>query len=281
MSLILVKDLENLQKALLPLMQAGGRIALVPTMGALHAGHMALVARAKEAADVVILSIFVNPKQFGKGEDFSRYPRNLEQDLGKAESAGAAIVYAPAPEDIYPPDFSASISAGALGNMLEGKFRPGHFDGVATVVTKLLLRTLPHVAVFGEKDYQQLCVIRRIVADLDIGVDILDLPIVREADGLAMSSRNAYLTPQERAVAPKLYGVLNDVAHGLATNGRRIKSVLDQGIAALTRAGFRVDYLELCDAETLAPAQSLKPPARLLVAAWLGNTRLIDNIAVE
>lgn len=280
MQLTIARDMEALQDALIPLGQAGRRIALVPTMGALHAGHMALVAHAGEAADAVVASIFVNPKQFGKGEDLSRYPRTLEEDCRKLEAAGVAIAYAPPVEDIYPPDFATSVSAGELGNILEGRFRPGHFDGVATVVNKLLLRVLPHVAVFGEKDYQQLCVLRRVVADLDIGVEILSVPTVREAGGLAMSSRNAYLSAEERAVAPKLYTVLGSVSRTLAMNGVKAKSALDQGISALTRAGFKVDYLELRDAETLAAVDNLKHSARLLAAATLGNTRLIDNIAV-
>ena len=280
MQFTIARDMESLQAALLPLAQAGRRTALVPTMGALHAGHMSLVAQAGEAADEVILSIFVNPAQFGPDEDFSRYPRMLEEDIEKARTAGAAIVYAPPVEDIYPPGFSTRVSAGDLGTVLEGQFRPGHFDGVATVVVKLLLRILPHVAVFGEKDYQQLCVIRRAADDLDIPVEIIGAPTVREADGLAMSSRNAYLTAEERAVAPKLYDVLGNVGHALAMNGVKPKAALDQGVAALARAGFRVDYMELRDADTLEAVDSLASPARLLVAAWLGSTRLIDNIAV-
>ncbi|MDE3016880.1 MAG: pantoate--beta-alanine ligase [Pseudomonadota bacterium] len=280
MQLTIAHDMESLQKALTGPAMAGKRIALVPTMGALHDGHMALINHAKETADEVVLTIFVNPKQFSANEDFSKYPRMLKSDINKLDKAGVAIVYTPPLEDVYPDGYTTTVSVGALGDILCGKTRPGHFNGVATVVTKLLLRVLPHVAVFGEKDYQQLCVIRRIVTDLDISVDIIGLPTVREADGLAMSSRNAYLSTEERKIAPGLYEVLSSVGNTILSGGVGIKSALDQGAAALVMAGFKVDYLELHDAETLAMADNLDNPARLLAAAWLGNTRLIDNIAI-
>lgn len=273
----IARTAESLQEMLAEQALDGKSVALVPTMGALHQGHMSLIKMAKNEADTVLVSIFVNPAQFGPNEDFAKYPRMFDADASKAELAGAKILYAPEPEDIYPEGFSSFISVGELSRILEGKSRPGHFDGVATVVLKLLLRTLPHVAIFGEKDYQQLCVIRRAVADFDIPVEIIGAPTLRESDGLAMSSRNIYLSEQERAIAPKLYATLTEVSAKLASG---IQPALDQGVAALTAAGFKVDYLAFCDAETLAPLDTLGAPARLLVAAQLGMTRLIDNIAV-
>jgi pantoate--beta-alanine ligase len=276
----ITRNMESLQEAVAQQMRQGNRIGLVPTMGALHAGHMSLIALAQQEADTALVSIFVNPTQFGPNEDFDRYPRMLDADIEKAREAGAELIYAPAAADIYPPDFSTSITTGPLSTILCGKFRPGHFDGVATIVAKLLLRTLPHVAIFGEKDYQQLCVIRRMTVDLDIPVEIIGAPILREPDGLAMSSRNAYMTPPERQTAPKLYDLLTRTAAALQS-GSPIQPLLQQGIAELTAAGFNVDYFELRDAENLNAMETLDTPARLLVAAWLGKTRLIDNIAVE
>ena len=280
MQLSVSQDMESYQEALGAMALDGKTVALVPTMGALHAGHIALVEEAKKIADEVAVSIFVNPKQFAPNEDFAKYPRTLERDLQLLDEAGVAIVYTPTPEDLYPEGYSTIVSAGPIGAILEGKFRPGFFDGVATVVTKLLLRTLPHVAVFGEKDYQQLCVIRRIVADLDLAVDIVGLPTVRESDGLAMSSRNAYLTPDQRAVAPKLYEALQRIRHNISSAGAPVSEAIEQGIAALTQVGFKVDYLELRETDTLETMETLDGEARLLVAAWLGTTRLIDNIAI-
>ena len=280
MQLTISRDMESLQQALTGLAMDGNRVALVPTMGALHRGHQALIAQAKALADAVVVSIFVNPKQFGAGEDFSKYPRMLEADIKAAYEAGASVVYAPEASDLYPENFATSISVGPLGAILEGKFRPGHFDGVATVVAKLLLRTLPHIALFGEKDYQQLCVIQRMVNDLDIGVEIAGVETVRESDGLALSSRNAYLSAQERAIAPQLHQALTITADAIKS-GQPVQASLDTAIAALTQAGFRLDYLELRHEYTLEALTSYAPPARLLVAAWLGTTRLIDNVAME
>jgi pantoate--beta-alanine ligase len=280
MQFTVVKDTESLHGALVELARAGKTTALVPTMGALHDGHMSLILRAKEEADEVIVYIFVNPKQFGPNEDFGRYPRVLESDLKKADKAGAALVYAPSVEDVYPAGFSTTISVGELGRILEGKFRPGFFDGVATVLAKMFMRILPHAVVFGEKDYQQLCVVRRMVSDLDLPMEVVGVPTIREPDGLAMSSRNAYLSPAERKTAPMIYEVLHNVGDAIVA-GASVKAARDQGVAALTKAGFKVDYLELRDAETLAEMDKFVSPARLLVAAWLGTTRLIDNIAVE
>lgn len=268
MQLAVADNIAGLQEALAGVARASGRVALVPTMGALHAGHMALIAEARKHADFVVASIFVNPKQFGPNEDYGRYPRALESDLKKLGEAGAQLAYTPSVEDMYPEGYSTTISPGALGQILCGQFRPGHFDGVATVVGKLLLRCLPHVALFGEKDYQQLCIIRRLVTDLDIPMEIIGLPTIREADGLALSSRNAYLTPEERATAPLLYKTLKSI---------RTPADIEPAKAALTQAGFKLDYLEIRDAETLAPATS----GRVLVAAWLGKTRLIDNVELS
>ncbi|NBO19924.1 MAG: pantoate--beta-alanine ligase, partial [Proteobacteria bacterium] len=202
MQLTICHDMESLQENLASLALEGQRIALVPTMGALHEGHLALVRQAQDLADAVVVSIFVNPKQFGPKEDFGKYPRTLEADVEKLNKEGVQLVYAPDVADLYPEGFSTSVSVGELGTILCGKFRPGHFDGVATVVAKLLLRMLPHVAVFGEKDFQQLCVINRMVSDLDIAVEIVGVETMREPDGLALSSRNAYLSAEERKTAP-------------------------------------------------------------------------------
>jgi len=277
----IARDMDSLQAALAELVLAGKRVALVPTMGALHEGHMSLIRQAKEMADAVVVTIFVNPKQFAPTEDFASYPRILEDDIKKIGEVGADLVYTPEPADLYPEGFTTTVSMGELGRILEGTSRPHFFDGVATVVTKLLLRTLPHVAIFGEKDYQQLCVIRRLVRDLDIAVEIVGGPTVREADGLAMSSRNAYLTSEERALAPRLHGILTTVGNAIASGSVPVKAALDQGIAALGKAGFKVDYLELRETDTLEAMEQFESPARLIAAVWLGKTRLIDNIEVE
>jgi len=273
-------DLSSFQEALAALASAGKTVALVPTMGALHAGHISLVNEAKELADAVAVSIFVNPKQFAPNEDFDKYPRTLEHDLQMLREAGAALVYTPAADDLYPAGFTTKVSVGPLGDMLEGQFRPGFFDGVATVVAKLLLRTLPHVAVFGEKDYQQLCVIRRMAEDLDLGIDIVGAQTLREPDGLAMSSRNAYLSAQQRAIAPRLHATLEAVADDLIDNDTPIPQALAKGVDMLTEYGFSVDYLELRREDTLEKMSECDGEARLLVAAWLGTTRLIDNIGI-
>jgi len=255
------------------------RIALVPTMGALHEGHAALVRQGKAAADCVVVSIFVNPTQFGPGEDFAAYPRQEAADLARLQAAGAHLVYAPTVNEIYPPGFATTVHVGGLTEPLCGAVRPGHFDGVATVVTKLLLQVMPDIALFGEKDYQQLQVIRRSARDLDIGVGILGVATVREADGLALSSRNAYLTASERAIAPLLYRVLCQSRDRLRSGGDTA-AILSEGRATLLSAGFsRIDYLDLRDADTLAPLVGLDRPGRLLAAATLGRARLIDNIA--
>jgi pantoate--beta-alanine ligase len=269
----------DLRRAVAVWRRAGETVALVPTMGALHAGHLALVARARELCDRVVTSIFVNPAQFGPNEDFARYPRNEAGDAAKLVEARCDLLYAPAVEEIYPPGFSTTITAGSLAEGLDGRFRPGHFAGVATVVTKLLVEAQADVACFGEKDYQQLQVVRRITHDLDIPVRIEGVPTVREADGLALSSRNAYLSASERAVAPALQRTLREVARRLESGETTIADAVEAGVKELARAGFtRIDYLEVADAETLAPLTRLDRPGRVLAAAWLGQTRLIDNL---
>jgi len=256
---------------------AGAAVALVPTMGALHAGHLALVARAKALAPRVVASIFVNPTQFGPNEDLSRYPRDIDGDRRKLAAAGCDLAFIPSVAEMYPDGAVARIDPGPLGAILEGEFRPGHFAGVATVVAKLLSQVAPDVAVFGEKDFQQLLVIRRVVRDLGLPVRIEALPTVRESDGLALSSRNAYLSTDERARAPLLHRVLRDVACGFAGGDA---TALDHGTAALLAGGFaKVDYLAVRDAETLEAPHASRP-ARVLAAAWLGRTRLIDNVAL-
>jgi len=259
----------------------GQSIGFVPTMGALHAGHIALVNQAKAQCDVVVVSIFVNPKQFGQNEDFGRYPRPIEADLALLEQAQADIAYLPTAETMYPTGFSSLIHVSGISEGLCGAARPGHFDGVATVVCKLLLQTLAHRAYFGEKDYQQLQLIRRLVEDLNIPVDIIACATVREADGLALSSRNQYLSSTERATAPLLYATLQQTATRIK-EGRTVEETLIFGRNQLEEGGFdRVDYLELRHAHTLVPMSAYTAPARLLVAAHLGRTRLIDNVAVE
>ena len=257
-----------------------GSLALVPTMGALHAGHMALVEEAKRRADNVAASLFVNPTQFGANEDFGRYPRREAEDARMLEEVGCSLLWIPSVEDIYPEGFSTSIHVGGLSDRWEGEARPGHFDGVATVVAKLLLAVRPEVAVFGEKDFQQLAVIRRMVADLDLPVEIAAVPTVREADGLALSSRNAYLSEEERARAVALPKALAD-ARTAILSAAPVGQALRKAKQALVDAGFlRIDYLALVDASTLEPLDAPAGEMRLLVAAVIGTTRLIDNLAI-
>jgi pantoate--beta-alanine ligase len=249
-------------------------------MGALHAGHLALVERARAYATVVCVTLFVNPTQFGPHEDLDRYPRDEAGDLAKLAAAGAHLVFAPPVAEMYPSGSVTRVGVPGLGDILEGEFRPGFFTGVATVVCKLLILTLPDVALFGEKDYQQLLVVRRAAADLNIPVQIEAGRTVREADGLALSSRNAYLSPDERRIAPALFAALTavaaDVAGGADADARSAKAAAD-----LLAAGFaKVDYLAVRDAETLQPWQDRIRPGRVLAAAWLGRTRLIDNVAI-
>ena len=263
--------------------RAGGeRIGLAPTMGALHEGHLSLVRRAKSSAPKVIASLFVNPTQFGPNEDFQAYPRDEAQDAELLASVGCDLLYAPNEAEMYPEGFSTTVIVGGVSEPLEGVARPGHLAGVATVVTKLLLQAAPDVAVFGEKDYQQLQLIRRLVRDLDLPVEIIGAPTVRARDGLAQSSRNAYLSQEQRAVAGRLNLILADMAGALA-NGAAVAEVEADAMAALLSAGFdRVDYAEARAAEDLARQGPgpVEGPARVLVAAWIGRTRLIDNLEV-
>jgi pantoate--beta-alanine ligase len=279
-SLPVVRSVAALRQEVSRWRNAGKTVALVPTMGALHAGHVALVERACALCDRVVVSLFVNPAQFGPNEDFARYPRDEGADAAKLAAARTDLLYAPPLEEIYPPGFAASIDVGAIAGGQDGRFRPGHFRGVATVVAKLLLQASPDVACFGEKDYQQLQVVKRLVRDLDIPVRIEGVTTVREPDGLALSSRNLYLSRAERAVAPALYRLLGETAARLEA-GERAAAALADAAAALMRAGFaKLDYVEACDALTLAPLERADRPGRLLAAAWLGKTRLIDNVPV-
>ncbi len=257
------------------------RIALVPTMGALHAGHLALVRGAQRRADRVIVSIFVNPAQFAPHEDLKTYPRTFAADVAALGAIKTDLVWAPSVETMYPPGFATRIvPEGPATAGLEDASRPHFFAGVATVVAKLLIQCGPDFAMFGEKDYQQLKVVTRLARDLDLRTRIVGVPTVRERDGLALSSRNVYLSPVERAAAPVLHRVLTDCAVKI-TAGRPTGAVLTEGRATIAQAGFAVDYLEARHAETLAPAASpAEGPLRLLVAARIGKTRLIDNIAV-
>ena len=276
-----IRQIDALRRSVEQLHDGGKRVALVPTMGALHAGHMALIKCAREAADHVVVSIFVNPKQFGAGEDLSRYPRQVEADSAMLEAAGVAVLWLPSVEEMYPSGFATNVSVVGLGDGLCGATRPGHFDGVATVVAKLFTQVRPDVAIFGEKDWQQLVVIRRITTDLNLGVEIIGAPTARDADGLALSSRNAYLSAEERIAAQFLAASLKSA--GLAIEaGAAVKGALETVAKALKAAGFGpIDYVALVDPVTLTPLDSLKTEARILAAARLGTTRLIDNFAVS
>ncbi len=261
--------------------RAGETVALVPTMGALHRGHIALAEEGRRRATKVIASIFVNPTQFAPTEDFSAYPRTMESDLASLAEVHVDGCFAPRVDDMYPQSFCTTVTlAGPATAGLEDRFRPTHFAGVATVVAKLLNQTMPDVAVFGEKDFQQLLVIRRMARDLDLPVEIVGLPTVRESDGLALSSRNVYLSPQERGVAPALQDALQACASAIVA-GTSIDDAVSAARASVESKEFVVDYLEARNAETLAPVANLNDgPIRLLVAAKIGCTRLIDNIGV-
>ena len=255
-------------------------IAFVPTMGALHAGHLALIKEAKTRAERVVASIFINPLQFGANEDLDRYPRQEEKDAAMLEEAGCDLLWLPKVTDIYPAGFATTVSVKDIGDRWEGEARPGHFDGVATVVTKLMLEVMPNFSLFGEKDFQQLAVIRRMAQDLQIGGEIVGVPTIRDHDGLALSSRNAYLSPEERSNAVELPRALNEAAEAISS-GVPVAEALAAAKARLTRAGFsRIDYVALVNAMTLEPLEQADGPMRLIAAAVIGRTRLIDNIAV-
>jgi len=277
----IVRTVSELRRLVAAWRQAGEAVALVPTMGALHAGHLALARDARGRAERTLVSIFVNPTQFGPTEDFARYPRAEAADVAKLAEVGVDAVYAPAAAEVYPPGFATTVTVAGPADGLETDFRPHFFKGVATVVAKLLLSSLPDYAIFGEKDYQQLVVIKRMVADLDIPVEIIGYPTIREGDGLALSSRNAYLSPEERNAAPHLYRALT-MAGSRIGDGSPAGAAIAASQKELAEAGFRIDYLALRNAGSLAPVVDLHcEPLRLLAAAWLGKTRLIDNIAIE
>jgi pantoate--beta-alanine ligase len=277
-----LRDVDTLRQAIAAFREAGETIALVPTMGALHSGHMALVEEARLRANRVVASIFVNPIQFGVNEDLDSYPRREAADAKLLEKGGCDILWAPDVAAMYPQGFATKVSvSGVINDSLCGGARPGHFDGVATVVTKLLNQVQPDVALFGEKDYQQLAVIRRLVADLDLPVAIHGVPTQRDDDGLALSSRNAYLSPEERSAARALPRALGEAAAAIG-KGEPVALALETARKRLADAGFSpIDYVELCDAVTLEPITVVEREARLLAAAKLGRTRLIDNLPVQ
>ena len=276
-----VRDLETLRAALAELRSDGGRVAFVPTMGALHAGHMALIAEARRRAKHVVASIFVNPAQFGPNEDLSTYPRREASDAQMLEAEGCAVLWAPDVAAMYPEGFATKVSVSGVTDGLDGAARPGHFDGVATVVLKLFNQVRPDIALFGEKDYQQLATIRRMVADLDLPVEIVGVPTQRDADGLALSSRNVYLDEEERRAARALPRALGEAASAIRA-GEDVETVLAGAREKLRAAGFDpVGYVELRDSETLATVETMRRPARILAAAHLGRTRLIDNLPID
>lgn len=274
----LVTSMSTVQARMMAERARGRTIGFVPTMGALHAGHAALLDEARRRADLVVCSIFVNPKQFSPTEDLSRYPRRPEDDRALCEACGVDVLFAPGADEVYPPGFDTLLKAGRLASFLEGASRPGHFDGVLTVVALLFAVVQPHFAVFGEKDYQQLALIRRMVRDLRLTVEIVPMPVIRDVDGLALSSRNAYLSAQDRPRAAALYRALmaaqDEAQHGVVDVARIVgaaRAVLD------ATPGVAVDYLEARDQRTLEPLAALDRDARLLLAARLGGVRLIDN----
>ena len=276
----IVREIDALRDAVAGFRADGATIALVPTMGALHAGHVALVEAARRPGVKIVASIFVNPRQFGPNEDLARYPRREQADLRMLEAAGCDLVWLPTVEAMYPDGFATTISVGGVSETFDGASRPGHFDGVATVVTKLFNQVRPDTAYFGEKDFQQLAVIRRMVADMDRMIDIVGVPTQRDDDGLALSSRNIYLDEDERAKAVALPRALGVAARSIG-RGDDVDGALADARTTLIAAGFTIDYIALADAETLAENPGADRPRRLLAAARMGSTRLIDNIAIE
>lgn len=281
--MLIIETLPLLRQHIRRLRQEGKRIALVPTMGNLHDGHMKLVDEAKNAADVVVASIFVNPMQFDRADDLARYPRTLQDDCEKLNKRKVDIVFAPAPDQIYPhgTDSQTWVEVPGLSDMLEGASRPGHFRGVATIVSKLFNLVQPDVACFGEKDYQQLAVIRKMVADMGYDIEIIGVPTVRAKDGLALSSRNGYLTSDQRKIAPGLSKVMNAMAEKLRTGDNDIHEIIAVAAQELNSSGFRADDIQIRDADTLLEVSPASKRAVILMAAWLGQARLIDNKVVE
>lgn len=280
MSLRIVRTVGDLRAEVAGWRREGHRVAVVPTMGALHAGHLSLVEAGLAAVDRVIVTLFVNPKQFNNPGDLAAYPRTEEDDARKVAGAGGHLLYAPGPAEMYPAGFATTVSVTGVSEGLCGAFRSGHFDGVSTVVAKLFLQTGADAAMFGEKDFQQLHVVRRMAADLDIPIRVIGCPTVREADGLAMSSRNGRLSTEEREIAPRLAEAMVTASARLA-DGDGLYRVLEEARATIVAGGFReVEYLELRAEDDLAPLARTDRPARLLAAAWLGDVRLIDNVPV-
>jgi len=276
----ILRRLADLRAATRPWVRMGARIGVVPTMGALHDGHLSLVAAAKAACDRVIVTIFVNPKQFNNPADLEKYPRTEEEDARKLARFGVDALWVPEADQMYPARFATTVSVSGLADVMEGSFRPGHFDGVATVVTKLFTQTSATDAFFGEKDFQQLLVVRRMAADLDLGVTVHGCPTIRDIDGLALSSRNLLLSDRARTTAPRLHEEMEAIAEGLRT-GEDFADLRARAATRLDKAGFnRVDYLDLRAQDDLAVLDAPDCPARLFAAAWLAGVRLIDNIAV-
>ncbi|KJM65985.1 pantoate--beta-alanine ligase [Pluralibacter gergoviae] len=281
--MLIIETLPLLRQHIRRLRQEGKRIALVPTMGNLHDGHMKLVDEARARADVVVVSIFVNPMQFDRPDDLARYPRTLQEDSEKLNKRKVELVFAPAPAEVYPQgtDSQTYVEVPGISTMLEGASRPGHFRGVSTIVSKLFNMVQPDIACFGEKDYQQLALIRKMVADMGYDIEIVGLPIVRAKDGLALSSRNGYLTSDQRKIAPGLNKVMTEVADKLQAGERELEEIIALAAQALNEKGFRADDIQIRDADTLLELGEGSRRAVILMAAWLGQARLIDNRVVE
>lgn len=281
--MLIIETLPMLRREIRRWRQEGKRIALVPTMGNLHDGHMTLVDEARERADIVVTTIFVNPMQFERADDLARYPRTLQEDCEKLNRRKVDLVFAPAPDDIYPKGLGEQtfVEVPGLASLLEGASRPGHFRGVSTIVSKLFNLVQPDLACFGEKDFQQLALIRKMVADMGYDIEIVGVPTVRAKDGLALSSRNGYLTPDERKIAPALSRVMNSMAERLSNGERHVDEIIADADAALAIHGLRADGLAIVDAETLLPLTVESKSAVILMAAWLGKARLIDNQQVD
>ncbi|MEN2069316.1 pantoate--beta-alanine ligase [Escherichia coli] len=281
--MLIIETLPLLRQQILRLRMEGKRVALVPTMGNLHDGHMKLVDEAKARADVVVVSIFVNPMQFDRPEDLARYPRTLQEDCEKLNKRKVDLVFAPSVKEIYPngTETHTYVDVPGLSTMLEGASRPGHFRGVSTIVSKLFNLVQPDIACFGEKDFQQLALIRKMVADMGFDIEIVGVPIMRAKDGLALSSRNGYLTAEQRKIAPGLYKVLSSIADKLQAGERDLDEIITIAGQELNEKGFRADDIQIRDANTLLEVSETSKRAVILVAAWLGDARLIDNKMVE